>query len=164
MKISSYLIIIALLFISTSCKSKQIENENNKEDSDTIASNNKDILPFSKLYTGSHSNIQEQKFVVLNNENELNTIMATINSTRKPGLEIPKINFNNNSVLGLFMGTKSSSGHAIIINHILQTANEVIVYYSEKHSTGIAASVITQPFYMAKTPKINKTVRFKLVE
>lgn len=161
MRILSYLI-IAFLFINTSCKSKQVENNNKKEN--TTNAINEEVLPFIELLSGSHSNIQEQKFVVLKNENELNTILSTINSTRMPNIKIPKIDFTKNIVIGLFMGTKSTGGHFIKINHISQTKNEVIVYYSKKHPTGMATSVITQPFYLAKMTKTNKNIQFELVE
>ena len=62
------------------------------------------------------------------------------------------------------MGSKGSGGHSIKINSISETTNELIVYYTEKHPTGMATSVMTQPFYMAKIHKTDKNVRFELIK
>ena len=149
-----YLIIAVLLAVSISCKTKKTTVNNIKTATTT----------FTKLLAESHSNIQKKDFLIIKDDKALNTIFAKINSTRMPGVPIPKINFDEEMVLGLFMGSKTSGGYTIKIDHIEQNPNEMIVFYSEQHPTGMATSVMTQPCYLAKIAKTDKTIRFELIK
>jgi len=162
MKIFAYLI-IALLFMNASCKSKQKTTE--KDQIITIESPEKaENTPFKMLLEGSHSNIQKREYTIIKNSLELGRIFGTINSTRRPGFPIPEIDFSKNVVVGLFMGSKGSGGHSIAIDHVDYNEAETVVYYIEKHPSGMATSVMTQPFYLAKISKTANPIRFEIVK
>ncbi|TQD40521.1 protease complex subunit PrcB family protein [Haloflavibacter putidus] len=85
--------------------------------------------------------------------------LDAVNPTTKNFKNLP-VNFQHEMVLVLISDLKSSGGHSIIIEKIEETQKQIEIVYREKSPDGIATTVMTQPFFVAKTPKTNKKVRF----
>ncbi len=142
--------LLLVILISSSCKTKK----------ETKSKINTDDIEFVKLLDGSHSNFKEKDYIVINSEKELQIIYATINSTRRPGFEIPKIDFKKEQVIGLFLGTKTYGGYSVKVDRISKQNNEILVFFTENKPSGITTCVMTQPFYLAKMNKTTKSVKF----
>ncbi len=152
---------IVLLGNMSSCKSQEKTTTNNAKSKKMVI---KKDIPFTILLQNGHSNITEQKNIVIKDKKSLNAIYSKINSTRKPGLPIPKIDFSKTMVLGMFMGTKNSGGYSIHINRIESNDKEMVVFYTEKAPKGRATMAITQPCLLVSTVVSNLPVRFELVK
>lgn len=148
-----YLYILPLIFL-VSCKST---STNTTDQTSTTK------LPFSELLVASHSNIEESKLLVIESKESLHSIYNTINKTRRPGYQTPKIDFEKYIVIGLFMGKRTTGGYSITIDHIQANNKEVIVYCKESKPKGVTTSIITQPCYIACIKKTNKPIRFKIL-
>ena len=148
-----YLLLFIIIF-SSSCKTKK----------DSTSKINNGNINFSKILEGSHSNFKDKDFILINSKEQLQKIYGTLNSTRMPGFEIPKINFDKEQVIGFFMGTKTTGGYSISLDHIKNEKDEILVFFTEKTPSGMATSVITQPFYLAKMVKTSKPVKFIIIE
>jgi hypothetical protein len=137
--------------VFSACKTKPITN--------TQANINNNIN-FTELESGGHSNIYEKRNYVINSKEELTSLYKSLNASRFPKIAIPKVDFTKNSIIALLMGSKSSGGHRIVLDHITSNGSDVSVYYREFSPKGMATSVMTQPYYLAVTSKINTEVTF----
>jgi hypothetical protein len=123
------------------------------------------LANFIEISKGAHSNIEESKYMIINDKKTYNEVFLKINQTRVPKIDIQNIDFENNQIIALFMGMKSSGGYAIAIDHILCKTDELTVYIKENKPNGPATSVLTQPYFIAQIPKTDKKINFvKLVD
>ena len=152
MKKTIFLIItlITLIIINSSCKSTSTTNDKQVETPNQ----------YEEILSGSHSNFEKKSFITIQSIEELETIYATLNKNRTSKHKMPKIDFSKEVVVGLFMGNKNSGGYAIKIDQIKLDDNYTAVFIEETKPSGIAASVITQPFYLAKIAKPTRPIRF----
>lgn len=118
-------------------------------------------IPFEVLTKGSHGGYTVSEYLVVKNSKTLKTCYSQINKIRKPGIPIPKIDFEQEMVVALFMGEKSTGGFSISIKKIEQSTDTIYVYLTETRPEEMAASVITQPFYFCKLPRSENEVVFK---
>ena len=143
-------LILTLIIVNSSCKSTSTTNTKQK------------LTPnqYVEILSGSHSNFEKKSFMAIESMEELDSIYSILNKTITPKHKIPKVNFDKEIVVGLFMGTKSSGGYAIKIDHIQSDGNFTAIFINETKPTGMATSVITQPFYLARINKPTKPIRF----
>ena len=144
------IIVLILSLVAISCKSKSTASTNKLKASNELV----------EILSGSHSNFDKRFFTEVNSAKELEELYKTLNKTRTPNYKLPNVDFSKEVVLGLFMGSKSSGGYAIKIDHIKTDGNYTAVFINEVKPTGMATSVITQPFYLAKMNKPTKPIRF----
>ena len=155
-----FILSILLLVFSLSCKCKKKTSDNTtnltkKEVKETS-------IPYKILFNNDHSNIKDEKNMVIKNVSDLKAIYASINSTRRPGLPLPKVDFNKEEVLGIFLGEKSSAGYQIQIDSIHNNGKEIVVNYKINTPKGMVSMVITQPTLLILIPKTNLPIKFKL--
>ena len=143
------IIVLILSLVTISCKTTKT-SENKLKDADE----------FTEILSGSHSNFDKRFFTEVKSAKELEELYKTLNKTRTPNYKLPNVDFSKEVVLGLFMGSKSSGGYAIKIDHIKIDDKYTAVFINEVKPTGMATSVITQPFYLAKMNKPSKPIRF----
>ncbi|MCH8558592.1 MAG: protease complex subunit PrcB family protein [Balneolia bacterium] len=78
--------------------------------------------------------------------------------------DVPEIDFDRFTVLGVFMGEMPSSGYSIRINEIiLQDDGSLIaeVYRSEPGPTCMNLTVITYPHHIVKIPAYDREITFE---
>lgn len=154
-----YFFILFFVFL-TSCKSKKSEINTANVNATNVAEKSS----FVELLSTSHSNIKEPNFIVIESTEELNSIYNTINMTRRPGYQIPTIDFDTHTVIGLFMGLKNTGGLSIKIDSIATNNKETVIYYKETNPKGMTISIITHPCYIASVVKTDRPIRFELVK
>lgn len=144
-----FLLSIVLLF--STCKSGQ-----------PLDKESPSSVPFQVLISASQSNIEEPQRKIITSQKELEAIFAEINKTRKPGIPIPEIDFNTETVAFVNMGQASTGGHAVTVHNIDKTANTVVIYLDETSPKpgDNATMVITTPFTMVKLKKQNLPIVF----
>ncbi len=102
----------------------------------------------------------QQKIITSEKEwSDLKKKMNAVNPTTQNFKNLP-VNFKNEMLLVLISDLKSSGGHSIMIEKIEETQKQIEIAYREKSPDGIATTVMTQPYFVAKIPKTNKEVRF----
>jgi len=151
--IKGILILIPLLLLTT-CKTVLPETNNSEKN-----------IAFHELITNSHSNFTEQRNLIIDSRELLEEIFATINSTRKPGIPIPKIDFENESVAFINMGETSTGGHSVAVTEIIETEDKIVIYFEGKGPKAgeNATMVITSLFTMVKFEKQTKPVVFEWI-
>ena len=151
--------LLLILFLAVnSCKSAQ--QEQGKKDI-SISKEVTKSVGFTKLLSGNHANENNANQILVKDKETLADIYNQINSTQFPGEKIPEINFEKEIVLVLYMGEKPTGGHRVFIDHILAGRTELIVFYKETAPTGMATSVLTQPFYIASITKTDLPIRYQ---
>ena len=78
---------------------------------------------------------------------------------------LPSIDFNNSSIIAVFMGTRNTGGYEINIKNIIETKNNITVTVNEivPDKNCNVLQVITYPYQIIKTQKITKNVDFKTI-
>ena len=125
--------ILFLVFIVgiVSCKCNKKTANQTATQSKMEKNSKTDKIPFKVLFDNDHCNIKEAKNVVITNKEELQNIYARINMTRRPGVPLPKIDFDKETVLGIFLGEKSTAGYQVKVDSIVKSNKELQVYYKD---------------------------------
>ena len=104
---------------------------------------------YTVLSDGPLSNIENKEARLITNDRELQEVYVKINSTRKPGIDIPEVNWNNQTVIAAFAGTKSTAGYSVQIYQVRDRKKERIYQFTEIPSSSAAdvvSAVITTPY------------------
>lgn len=119
-------------------------------------------VPFEIIASGQYSGLTEKTYQLTNSQEELNSVWQKIYSIQIPPPPVPIIDFSQNSVILVARGEQKTSGYSIEIIKIEATSKEARVYLrlTSPLQEGILLPVLTQPFILVQTPKINKAVQF----
>jgi hypothetical protein len=79
-----------------------------------------------------------------------------------PAEKMPNVDFTNDMVVGIFLGSKPSAGHEVEIVGVQMQENDVIVEYVLKQPGRgtMAAQILTEPYHLVAVPQHAGTVRF----
>ncbi len=147
----SRLLLAVSLCLTVACGSKS-----NMKGEDA---NKSDQELYTVIEQGDMSNHNTQEVIVIISMEELNEVYAEINSTRRPGLPIPKIDFDNYTVVAAFAGTKSNGGYSVIID-TSETDDTLHFACSLKSPDPMqpVTMAITTPFMLVKALKADKKI------
>jgi len=142
-------IVLAMLVSCTSTKSskQQIKNIN-----------------FKELVNETQGGFDTAKFLVIKEKQGTLDVYNQVNKIRKPGFDIPKIDYKKQSLLALFIGVKSTGGYAISVDHIQESPNKITVYIKEQIPEGMTTMAITSPFCFVLIDKSDKEIVFEKVQ
>jgi hypothetical protein len=104
----------------------------------------------------NYSGFEQEEYILIKNQKELNAFYGKINRTRKPGLTPPSIDFNTEMIL-IWCGDSSASNYADL--ELSEKAD-----YLQIHKMKITASkeentFIVSPFSMYRLPLSTKTLK-----
>ncbi len=148
-----YLIFLFVGLSFIACKSKT--NSYNKKDI------NISLIASGNLHGTGSENIEKQNLVIKNKVDWTN-LLAKMDATNNVSntFEETDINFSQYSVIAVFDEVKSSGGHSIDLD-VKRNTDKIIVEVIKNAPNGMATTVITQPFYLAKIKKNNLPIEFK---
>jgi len=113
---------------------------------------------FTTIAKGDASGQQEAKQVTIRTAAEWKALWKDHSPTEK----MPAVDFAKNMVVGMFLGTKPSAGHAVEIVNVRTEDKDLIVEYVQKQPGRgtMAAQILTEPFHLVAVAKHAGTVRF----
>ena len=119
-------------------------------------------LNFKTVITEQYSGYEEKGDLVITDGKTWKQVWTKIYKGVEPMPALPKIDFNKDILLAVFMGTKSTGGYNIDIQTILEKTDHLKVEVREisPRGTGIVTMALTQPLHVVKISKSNKQVRF----
>jgi len=164
-KIWIYIILIILILVAL--VSIFISNSNKKIKEISFNDITQDVLIESGERGYYFINTDEGWQNLLKKQNlMLNTSKMFISSQNTSSVDVlPAIDFNNNSVIAVFMGTRNTGGFEINVKKIIETKDNITVTVNEiepdKNCNVI--QVITHPYQIVKIQKITKNVDFKTI-
>lgn len=138
-----FLSITLILVTITSCA---IQNKNSNKE-----------IKLELIESHSHGGFKSEQYHTVTNHIELKQLYTQLNLSRKPGLPIPEVNFETESIIAFFMGQKMSGGFSIKIDSIKQiNKTNVEIKLKETEPKDMATMAITSPFvvYKVSVPNI----------
>ncbi|PCI35328.1 MAG: hypothetical protein COB60_03320 [Flavobacteriaceae bacterium] len=116
---------------------------------------------FEQIIQETQGGFPIAKFLIIKEENTVLKIYNQINKIRKPGFEIPTIDFDKQMLIALFMGEKNTGGFSISVEHITESSEKMTVFVKESTPEGMATMAITSPFCFVLLDKSDKEIVFE---
>lgn len=117
------------------------------------------------LYGAGEEGLEAQQ-IIIESQEELESLldkMSSINPTSCSDI-LMTIDFKEYDLIFLLDRVRGSGGHSIEVTEISKLEDLVSVEYKEQAPTGMATTVMTQPFQFVQVLKLNSEVRFVLSE
>lgn len=114
---------------------------------------------FRTIERGSQSNIDAARQVVIRTAAEWTAFWRTHNFD-KPA---PQLDFDNEMAVGVFMGSRPTSGYSVAITGVAEHDGALVVTYTESSPRpgAMAAQVLTFPYHIVAVPKRAGNVTFE---
>lgn len=102
---------------------------------------------FTKLQSSAYQGRAEASNLIINNQAELNAIYQSVNQE-----VIPSVDFNNNQVVAVFIGTKNTGGYQVVINKVIEEQGKVLIFtkVEEPAPGAMVTMAITNPYIIAE--------------
>lgn len=144
-------LISSFIFISIVVTSCATQNKNLKKE-----------VQLDLIESHSQGGFKTEQYNIVTNPIELQSLYTQLNLSRKPGLPLPNVDFNNESLIAIFMGQKMSGGFSIKIDSIKRiNKTRVEIKLKETNPKDMASMAITSPFVIYKVSIPNVTVNIK---
>jgi hypothetical protein len=119
-------------------------------------------LPFERVAKDSFSGVHEKKNVVIRDEAAWARLWAEHTAGRSPALALPKIDFTNKMLVGVFAGDSGSGCHTIAIPHVVAGTSSIRVEVDERElqTFDVCPAVLTQAMQIVAIERSDITVEF----
>ncbi len=77
--------------------------------------------------------------------------------TRKPGLQIPQIDFSTEMVV-IYCAGKTSDGHSPIFKRVQENDNQMVLSLEDTKERKVSSTAILMPFHLYKMPLTDKEI------
>jgi hypothetical protein len=120
----------------------------------------KDVA-FVKEWSGAVSGQEKAKEVVVKDQKAWEETWAAMNGKISPKPELPKIDFDRQMVVGVFLGTRNTGGFSVKITGI-ESGDKLAVKAREYGPPLklVPTAGLTAPYHVVVVPKSDKTVEF----
>ncbi len=122
---------------------------------------NLNLIHKGELYGAGDEDISEENMII-EKEHEWEDLLEKIDAVNNESENFTetKIDFKEFIVIACFDKVRPSSGYSVEITNTEIKSKEVVFTLTKGSPEGMAATVITQPYYLAKFPKTNKEITF----
>ncbi|MFH1637649.1 MAG: protease complex subunit PrcB family protein [Candidatus Woesearchaeota archaeon] len=85
-----------------------------------------------------------------------------VKSATVPDSRLPRIDFDKEMVIGVFMGNRSTGGYSVEITNLIEKDDSLEVYVCENTPKvgGMRTMGFSQPYHVIKSEKSEKEVKF----
>ena len=118
------------------------------------------VIPFTRVASGTSSQIDEPREVVIRTQAEWQTFWKT-HSTQPA----PVVDFSRSVVAGVFLGMRPTGGYGVSIQAVRRTSTGAVVEYlsSTPDKNQMVIQMLTSPFHLIAIPRDIVKVEFKEV-
>ena len=74
-----------------------------------------DTIPFQTIDQDFYGGFTDFKFIEIEDVKSLKEVYDLLSKYKSPSLEVPKVNFDKEIVIALFLGEKTSGGYSISV-------------------------------------------------
>jgi hypothetical protein len=132
-----------------------------KSDTPVVKPEVKPGVAIVKEWTGAFSRQETANRVVVKDQKAWEDLWAIMNGRIRPQPELPKIDFDKQMVIGVFMGSRNSGGYSVKITGIESNGKLTVKVKETSPGRGMAgAAALTQPYHVVLVPKSDKPVEF----
>jgi hypothetical protein len=119
-------------------------------------------LDFVTIGKGPYSGRKEAGCVAVRNREDFEKLWAEYASSWVPRPELPEVDFNEKTVLAVFMGEFPTGGYGIDIEKVTEKEKEVAVFVVKRNpAAGMPVTeAFTRPYCIAVIDKVDKPVTF----
>jgi len=124
----------------------------------SLAGNALAPVPFTTISQSDNSGVEEARQVVVRTPEAWKALWKE----HAPGQPMPAVDFTRSMVVGVFLGSRSTSGYRVTITGIEGDGSSAAVTYREERPGGrdILAQVITFPHHLVRVERIAGEVTF----
>jgi len=115
-------------------------------------------VAFTNVHRGPDSQIESARNVTVRSSAE----WAALWKEHAAGTPAPKVDFNRDMVVGVFLGTRPTGGYAVTITTVeTQDADLVVTYQEAQPKPGeMLTQALTSPVHLVRVPQHKGSVRF----
>ena len=112
-------------------------------------------VAMSEIQSGTYSGYDDPQQIVITTQEEWAKTWEKINQHKSPAPEMPKVDFNTQSVVAVFLGMKGSGGFGIRIAETKMSGEilNVKVVQSKPGQDCMTTSALTQPYHLIVVDK-----------
>jgi hypothetical protein len=128
------LFLLALPLLAVACRGPGIPEE----------------LPVTPLAHGQHSDQVEQRFEWITGSRDFSRLWETLHAG-----DPPVVNFEHDGVIAVFMGERATGGHAIRVERVARSADELLVevVLQMPGPECVTTQAFTQPYQIVLVPQ-----------
>ena len=143
-------LILGLLILAGTCGSQKdkIKNTNYQELDDN---------PLTLILSDNYGGAETEQLLVLRDAKALKNFFTKVNMTRKPGLQIPEIDFSTEMVV-IYCNGKTSDTPTSRIRGVLVEDNQMILDIENTKDNTSPSTAILMPFHLYKMPLTEKEI------
>ncbi|WP_438962888.1 protease complex subunit PrcB family protein [Nonlabens sp.] len=114
---------------------------------------------YELIHEGSNSNHEKMEVIVVSSQEQMEGLYAQINSTRKPGLTIPEVDFKEEVLIFAYAGQKPTGGYHIAITEVEDKKVEKRFLFDLKSPQGKMVTMsVTSSFKIIKVTHEDKKI------
>ena len=121
-------------------------------------------VPFVTIDQGFRSGIRERKFLVIKNETEWKTVWQNHVQPNVPAKELPRLDFDKEMVVAVFLGEKPTGGYKVAITAMEEDQGKgqlrVVTRESKPPTGSMTIQAMTQPYHIVRVKKSDLTTTF----
>ena len=145
------ILILGLLMLAGTCGSQ-------KDKVKDINYQELDNNPLTLILSDNYGGAESEQLLVIRDNKALKRFFTKVNMTRKPGLQIPEIDFNTEMVV-IYCNGKTTDMNTPILNRMADKDDKMIFERKpeSKQKKGSSTAVL-MPFYLYKMPLTEKEI------
>jgi len=122
-------------------------------------------VPIIKQWSGGYSGVRTPGQEVVKDAEAWKTLWNRVNSNRRPAPKPPEVDFEMQTVVAVFMGTRNSGGYGIRVDKVIDGGEKTIVRVKKSSPPpgAMVTMAITQPYDIVAIPKSDRPIEFKNV-
>lgn len=111
----------------------------------------------------SHSYINQKRFVVISDVSAWAALWAEHHHGTSPAPALPDVDFSENMVIGVYLGTRPNGCYGVGIDRIYQSGETIIVEYTERtpSAADICTMALVAPSHLVTIPKTPHPFEFR---
>lgn len=120
-------------------------------------------IRIEKEWKGRHCSYTKATTLAIYSEDQWKEVWGKVYALRLPRPELPKIDFEKEMVVAVFMGERPSGGYSIEIINIVRTEEEIVVAVKEKEppADSLRTMALTQPYHIVAVKRYFLPVKFQ---
>jgi hypothetical protein len=114
---------------------------------------------FTTVAEGQASGIEEAREVVVQTAAEWKALWQD----HTQGQKMPAVDFTKSTVAAIFLGTRNTGGHKVLVTAVDRSGPDVVVAWHEEQPGGgmMVTQALTSPFLIVRFDKASGAVKFK---
>jgi hypothetical protein len=121
-------------------------------------------VPFVTIDQGSRSGVRERKSLVIKTETDWKALWRSHVQSNVPAKELPRVDFEKEMIVAVFLGEKPSGGYSVEITRIEENPDQrqTNVFWRESKPPpgSMVIQALTQPYHVVRLKTVSYPVVF----